>query len=91
MLRTRVACTQLRAYFTGANLFLITVLKASSSKQALLKMLQIPKFSKALEARVEHLAQHTNGTQTFTLAISSAGVTVPNCDASVPLLTWSWD
>lgn len=54
-------------------------------------MLQIPKFIKALEARAEHLAQHTNGTQTLALAISSAGVTVPNCDASVQLLACSWD
>lgn len=54
-------------------------------------MLPMPKFSKALEARVEYLAQRANGTQTFALAISSAGVTVPNCDVSVPLLAWSWD
>lgn len=54
-------------------------------------MLQIPKFNKALKAPTEHLAQHTNGTQTLVLAISSAGVTVPNSDAFVPLLACSWD
>lgn len=74
-----------------SNCKYLTVSKTSSSKQALLTMLQIPKFSKALKAPAEHLAQHTNGTQTLALAISSAGVTVPNCDASVPLLACSWD
>lgn len=62
-----------------------------SSKQSLFKIVKILKFSKELEAHIEHLACHTNGTQALPLAFCSTGVTVPDCDASVPLLAQSYD
>lgn len=57
----------------------------------LLKIVKTLKFSKALKAHIEHLTRHANGTRALALAICSTGVTVPNRDASVPLLAWSYD